>query len=293
MLLTREAEKNVKLRRLLEARGIETYELPLVEHARVEAGTKELIELLRRQEIGEKKTKKGRREREREDDGNGDASRLLWFVTTSPESAAVFKECWKEAGKPTRLRIASIGMGTTRVLEEEEEGGEGEGSLSRLIAFTPSKATGKTLANELPRDAESETDGVGVGGGRGGRGGGGDVEVVYPASTLASDDVESNLRRRGFRVKRINTYSTSPVEFLTEQQVEAASGAPVVTFGSPSAIKAWKRLVKRTDVYCCCIGGTSHSACIKHGFPENQIFSPDKPGLEGWARVVGEALEQV
>ena len=250
VFLTREESKNNKLRSMLEKKGIGTYELPLVEHTRNSEGMRDLVLLLR------------------------DASEVpedAWFVTTSPEAAAVFSECWKEAGSPKSVKLASIGMGTTKVLQEA--------GLGELIEFTPSKATGKTLARELPLASSPSGNETGP-------------LVVYPASELASTEVEGGLSERGFRVQRLNTYSTRPVQYLTEQQVEAATRASIVTFGSPSAIRAWKHLTNRTDVFCCCIGGTSHQACIRHGFEESRILSPQKPGLDGWSKVVIEAIEQ-
>ncbi|UPR04122.1 uroporphyrinogen-III synthase [Chloropicon primus] len=252
VFLTREESKNDKLRARLEGRGIKTFELPLVEHTRNAQGIDQLVDKLRSCE-----------------------GQVAWFVTTSPESASVFTECWRQAGSPGWPRVASIGMGTSKTLEE--------GGAGHLIRFTPSKATGKVMASELPLSAP------GLGDQRGG-----DRQppvVVYPSSELASNDIEGGLASRGFKVTRINTYSTRPVGRLTEQQEIAAREAVVVTFGSPSAIKAWKHLTGRTDVYSCCIGGTSHDACIRSGFEEEKVYAPDKPGLAGWTDVVVEVVD--
>ena len=46
-----------------------------------------------------------------------------------------------------------------------------------------------------------------------------------PSGTFLDVDVEAGLGSRGFRVRRINTYGTRPVESLTEAQVQAASAA--------------------------------------------------------------------
>jgi uroporphyrinogen-III synthase len=270
VFLTREESKNDKLGTSLHNLGIQTYELPLVEHTRNKAGMEKLVRLLK------------------DEAGEGSATATItttttWFVTTSPEAALVFTDCWREAGCPSAVNIASIGLGTTRALEEN---GAGD-----LIRFTPSKATGKVLARELPfhclspesSEKKHKEEGEGASS---------SSLVVYPSSELASNDVEEGLSKRGFTVERVNTYSTRPVESLTKQQAEAASKASIVTFGSPSAIRAWKHLVNKTDILCCCIGGTSHKACLKNGFQEGNIFSPSKPGLEGWSKVVVDALDQ-
>ena len=63
VLLTREESKNDKLRALLEGRGYETFELPLVEHTRNEGGRADLVHELA-----------------------GGEGRVDWFITTSPEA---------------------------------------------------------------------------------------------------------------------------------------------------------------------------------------------------------------
>ena len=44
-------------------------------------------------------------------------------------------------------------------------------------------------------------------------------------------------------------------------------------------------------MYSCYIGGTSHEACLKNGFEEAKVYSPSKPGLEGWTDVVTEVMD--
>ncbi|CAM9623059.1 unnamed protein product, partial [Hapterophycus canaliculatus] len=39
-----------------------------------------------------------------------------------------------------------------------------------------------------------------------------------------------------------------------------------------------------------CIGQTSARACREAGWPESAIFYPEKPGMDGWAKAVGDAL---
>jgi uroporphyrinogen-III synthase len=42
-----------------------------------------------------------------------------------------------------------------------------------------------------------------------------------------------------------------------------------------------------------CIGETSASACRKNEWEEKYIFFPEKPGVDGWATAVADALELV
>ena len=85
VLLTREAGKNDALQQLLAAEGIATFELPMV------------------------RTVDGR-----------DAARLPqtlqeqafdWVVVTSPESARVLAQAWRQCSAPPPLRIAAVGKG--------------------------------------------------------------------------------------------------------------------------------------------------------------------------------------
>ena len=45
------------------------------------------------------------------------------------------------------------------------------------------------------------------------------------------------------QVVRMNTYNTSGVKKVAPELLQAALKAPIVTFGSPSAVKAWVALV--------------------------------------------------
>lgn len=86
-----------------------------------------------------------------------------WIVITSPEAGSVFLEAWKAAGAPN-VRIGVVGAGTASIFENVTPS-------SLDIAFVPSKATGKVLAKELPRD------------------GNGRCTVLYPASMKASHEI--------------------------------------------------------------------------------------------------------
>jgi len=55
--------------------------------------------------------------------------------------------------------------------------------------------------------------------------------------------IQEALAESGFSVTRLNTYNTSAVKSVAPGLLEAAVGAQVVTFGSPSAVKAWVELV--------------------------------------------------
>ncbi|GIL92407.1 hypothetical protein Vretimale_6475 [Volvox reticuliferus] len=187
------------------------------------------------------------------------AEQYDWVTITSPEAAAVFLEGWDQAGKP-KVRVAVVG------------GGSGEVLLQGGITpdYVPSKALGKVMGLELPR----------IPGGTG--------RVLYPASVKATTDLQDSLAAAGFEVHRINTYNTVPVKSVPESLLREALTADVVTFGSPSAVKAWVGLagleVANSKVNAC-IGATSAKACAAAGITEN-VYFPDSPSIEGWVDAV-------
>ena len=77
--------------------------------------------------------------------------------------------------------------------------------------------------------------------------------------------------------------------------------ADVVTFGSPSAVRAWVELcgdalyerltadARALQPAYVCIGETSAEACANCELPD--VFYPELPGIEGWAETVFLALD--
>ncbi|PKU68503.1 Uroporphyrinogen-III synthase, chloroplastic [Dendrobium catenatum] len=191
-----------------------------------------------------------------------------WIVITSPEAGLVFLEAWKAARCP-KVRIGVVGAGTASVFHEI--------LLSREktleIAFSPSKATGKVLAAELPNDGDST------------------CKVLYPASVKAGNEIEEGLTDRGFKVTRLNTYSTEPVQEVDHAVLKQALSAPVLAVASPSAIRAWINLVPKSESWdksVACIGQTTALAAKKLGL--KNVYYPDNPGLDGWVESILEAL---
>jgi uroporphyrinogen-III synthase len=187
-----------------------------------------------------------------------------WVALTSPEAASVYLEGWKAAGQPEGVRLAVVGKGTGDVVREA--------GLEPL--FTATTATGKVMGAELPRVP------------------GGTNVVLYPASAKAGTDLQNGLTEAGFQVRRLHTYDTRPVSGVAPETLAAAlAAADVVTFGSPSAVKAWVGLVgleAAMKVPAACIGETSARACAAAGL--ERVHFPEAPGIDGWAEAVVEAL---
>ncbi|KAG7572436.1 Tetrapyrrole biosynthesis uroporphyrinogen III synthase superfamily [Arabidopsis suecica] len=159
VVVTRERGKNNQIIKALEKHGISSLELPLIQHARGPDFDR-LASVL------------------------SDKS-FDWIIITSPEAGSVFLEAWKAASSP-KVQIGVVGAGTARVFEEAMQSAEG----LLHVAFTPSQATGKVLASELPEKVGKRSS------------------VLYPASLKAGNDIVEGLSKRGFEVVRLNTYTT-------------------------------------------------------------------------------------
>ena len=226
--LTREVGKNGKLQALLESSGVPSVELPCIEFQPL-PGADELPGKLASGMYG-------------------------WIVITSPEAASVLIDAWATCGRPA-LRVASVGAGTAKVLA----------AAGLPAEFVASKATAKTLAAELPAEAE-----------------GGAAAVLFPASALAHDELVSGLTARGFATERLSTYTTIGAVWDEEAQALARE-ADVVSFGSPSAVHVWAERVG-TRAIAACIGKTSADAATQAGF--DRVVYPASPGVEAWADTV-------
>jgi len=82
-----------------------------------------------------------------------------------------------------------------------------------------------------------------------------------------------------------------PVEDIEPLTLKLAISAPVVAVASPSALKAWLKLISKVDCWnnsIACIGETTGTAAKKLGL--KSVYYPTTPGLEGWVESVLEAL---
>ena len=237
---------------MLEERGIHSYEFPLVE-ATNGPDTEKLPAVLQ-------------------------SRKFDWVVLTSPEAASVFVAGWRAAGRPS-VRIAVVGKGTARILDEDAD-------IEFLRpAFTPTKANAVHLSAELPlttkHNEQSSTEQH-------------PPSVLYPASRKAATTLQDALTARGFDVVRLNTYNTVPVATVAPEDLEEAKSCAVVTIASPSACKAWIALVGQSFASSkplACIGSTSGHAALKAGLPEHSVFWDDDPGMDGFVRSVTLALD--
>ncbi|RZC45624.1 hypothetical protein C5167_038577 [Papaver somniferum] len=150
VVVTREQGKNVKLINALAKHGINCFELPLIQHTQG-PDLDRLTTVLR-------------------------GTSFDWIVITSPEAGLVFLNAWKEAGSP-KVQVGVVGAGTAAMFKDVLQSPQ----QSLNITFSPSKATGKVLALELPKH------------------GSGRCTVLYPASMKAGNEIGSfkHALRRG------------------------------------------------------------------------------------------------
>lgn len=200
------------------------------------------------------------------------SSNFDYVAITSPEAASVFATAWIKAGRPKLGTVTAVGKATQESLSE----------FQIDVAFLPSKATAATLVEELSPSIAAVEEGRAT-------------TVLYPASAKAQDTLQSGLEGRGFAVTRLNTYDTVTISWNADQ-TSLAQSATVACFASPSAVKSW---LKNTADFnsprplASCIGETSASACRNNKWEENSIFFPEKPGVDGWAIAVADALEHI
>eukprot|EP00434_Breviolum_minutum_P005583 symbB.v1.2.004923.t1/scaffold281.1/size241006/4 len=110
------------------------------------------------------------------------------------------------------------------------------------------------------------------------------------ALKVASRRAWAGLEKRGFQVKRFNTYTTQGVLAQPPEALAQMQQANIATFGSPSAVRAWAQVTKHRPL-AACIGGTSREAAEVEGF--QRIYAPEKPGIAGWAEVTVDALRDL
>jgi uroporphyrinogen-III synthase len=85
---------------------------------------------------------------------------------------------------------------------------------------------------------------------------------------------------------------------VDDAQQQLARQVQVACFASPSSVKGWLANTGRDggsgdggrrDVMAACISETSANACWKQEWPDDCIFYPEQPVLEGWVDAIAQA----
>lgn len=183
------------------------------------------------------------------------------IAITSPEAARIFTESWKHIGKPS-LKVVSVGKGSSNELEKE----------GITVSFSPFPIfDGVSLGQQLPPDLGSR--------------------VLYPCSKLANSKFIQILEDRGFKVKRVDTYTTLETEF-TPEEISIGKSCDIVALASPSAVVTWVKYFGSSSI-AVVIGRTSEDAAHEHGF--RRVFCPKEgsSGIESWAQLINDVADSV
>lgn len=187
-----------------------------------------------------------------------------WLVCTSGNAVSALSEVRRSLGFawPARLRIAAVGSGTARALEEA--GAE--------VAFVPTRALGEVLGRELPV-APGES-------------------VLWPHGDLAGPALHDGLVARGALVTAPVAYRTvsdagslGVVEILRDGHIDAitfTSGSTVrhVAEGLSAAGIGLDSLDAGTRPLIICIGPVTAEAARAAGLPVDAVAAThDDAGL--------------
>eukprot|EP00736_Rhodelphis_marinus_P012740 Rmarinus@m.1877 len=203
-----------------------------------------------------------------------------WIILTSPEAAKTFVEHWRQSPTHPDTKFAVVGTSTARALLDFSK---------RQLSpdYCAPQANGATLADKLPFQGNSSPP-----------------RVLYPSSARASQTIERTLRRRGFRVTRILAYDTVAVPYdvkgCDRTAVRDAWISAVISFASPSAVKAWCDIMRAYetaehisgDVFLkrpvVALGETTREAALQAGM--RNVSVAEQLTLEGWCSSIQKAL---
>lgn len=222
VVLTRSPAKDRELIRRLAAFGVPHTSVPLVEHT-PGPGYDALVASL--------------------------TETWAWVLVTSPTAARFLAAAWERAGRP-RLRVAALGGGTARVLEQ----------VGLVPEFVSPEAYGRALAASLPATGP----------------------VLWPTSDRAGHEVGRILEGRGVAVQRLDVYTTRPRKLSPDEQ-ERLERARVVALASPSAVEAWVHATSRRPAVAA-IGRTTGETALAAGFAP--VLWPERPGVDLWAEAI-------
>ena len=122
------------------------------------------------------------------------------------------------------------------------------------------------------------------------------ARILFPAGSLARPALEEALTRCGACVERIEAYRTRAVPLRTEAvRGDLARGVDVVTFTSPSAVRAlrdglgpaWPAALRECAIAV--IGDTTRSALEESGIEPTFVVTASEPGVPGLVRAAAEA----
>lgn len=136
-----------------------------------------------------------------------------WLLLTSPNGARRLGAALDAAGLaelPASLRVAAIGPGTARVLQDR----------GLTVDLLPTRYVAESLAEEFPAPRPADAA----------------ARVLLVRAAVARDVIPEHLTGLGWQVDVVEAYATVPAT-LTSDDLERLAGADVLTFASASAVR--------------------------------------------------------
>ena len=199
------------------------------------------------------------------------AGQFEWMVFTSANTvdavAARLERMALEPSALSKVRIASVGMATTRVAT----------ASGFTVELTGTGSTARDLAQEIVDRAKPGE------------------HVLYPRSQLGRDDLRTVLEGAGLSVVSVDAYQTVTEDSLDLQLVEQVKRGEIdaITFSSPSSVHTLTSLVgdapcKLGAVPAICAGPVTAAAAREAGL--FVAATSVNPGPEAMAQAVADSL---
>ncbi|MGP1272042.1 MAG: uroporphyrinogen-III C-methyltransferase [Phycisphaerales bacterium] len=113
--------------------------------------------------------------------------------------------------------------------------------------------------------------------------------VLFPAGTLALEEIPTGLAELGAQVTTLRVYDTLPAELTSAARRAIDHGVDAVALYSPTAVRALAALDMRLDnTVVAAIGPTTAAEADRHGIPVHLI--PDDYSDDGMAHAIRAAL---
>jgi uroporphyrinogen-III synthase len=190
--------------------------------------------------------------------------RFDWLVFTSTKGVSVFaervdRESRRLSDRVWRSKVAAIGPKT----------GEALSRLGIEVAWIPAEYTTEALALGLPAPGR----------------------VLLVRGSYADNELEKVLVRRGFRVERLDVYSTEHIG-SNEIRKALADGVDVIAFTSASIVDSFAASgAPLTSEIVCSIGPATSRACARLGLPVH-VEATEQTGA-GLARAITKEMVRV
>jgi uroporphyrinogen III methyltransferase/synthase len=181
-----------------------------------------------------------------------------WVVFSSVNAVQRFVGMLGEGRDLGYARIAAVGGATSAALCAH-------GLASDLV---PQSASAEALAAAMPSAAPSAATSVTADAGKG--------RVLFPRAAQAREVLASRLRAKGWVVDEVEAYRTvaaGPSDGATEEALDAASNADVVTFTSASTVRFYVALAagRRMPPVVACIGPVTARAASRAGLRVDMV----------------------